>query len=182
MAGPAKPAAVDEASLFRQAVADVTPLTQNRPLPTSPRPPPKARFRLADEAAVLRQLLHGPDEPDLETGEDLRYLRPGISEQLLRQLRRGRYAIQAEMDLHGLNRQQAREELNAFLHECRTLDLRCVRIIHGKGRSSPHGRGVLKAAVNGWLTRCDQVLAFCSARPADGGTGAIYVLLRRAKG
>jgi DNA-nicking Smr family endonuclease len=182
MAEPSKPAAVDEAGLFRQAMADVTPLPQNRPLPTAPRAPPKALFRLADEAAVLHQLLHGPDDPDLETGEDLRYLRPGVPEHVLRQLRRGRYTIQAEMDLHGLNRQQAREALNAFLQECRTLDLRCVRIIHGKGRSSPHGRGVLKAAVNGWLTRCDQVLAFCSARPADGGTGAIYVLLRRARG
>lgn len=182
MADPAKPGALDEASLFRQAVADVRPLPQNQPLPTLPRPPPRALFRLADEAAVLRQLLQGPDESDLETGEDLRYLRPGVSEQLLRQLRRGRYTIQAEMDLHGLNRQQAREALNAFLQECRTLDLRCVRIIHGKGRSSPHGQGVLKAAVNGWLTRCDEVLAFCSARPADGGTGAIYVLLRRARG
>jgi DNA-nicking Smr family endonuclease len=181
MAEPSKPGVGDEVGLFRQGVADVTPLPQNRPLPISPRPPPKALFRLADEAVVLRQLLHGPDDPDLETGEDLRYLRPGVSEQVLRELRRGRYTLQAEMDLHGLNRAQAREALNAFLQECRALDLRCVRIIHGKGRSSPNGRGVLKAAVNGWLTRCDQVLAFCSARPVDGGTGALYVLLRRAR-
>jgi len=170
----------DETAVFREAMAGVAPLRRIAPVLM---PVPKraaARFRRADEAAALQESRFSPIDPDLETGEELRYLRAGASEQLLRRLRRGRYAIQAGLDLHGLNQPQAHEALNGFLRECRQRDLRCVRIVHGKGRGSPQGRGVLKAAVNRWLVRCDQVLAFCSAPPADGGTGAVYVLLRRS--
>ena len=170
----------DETAVFREAMAGVAPLRRTAPVLM---PAPKraaARFRRADEAAALQESRFSSIDPDLETGEELRYLRAGASEQLLRRLRRGRYAIQAGLDLHGLNQPQAHEALNGFLRECRQRDLRCVRIVHGKGRGSPQGRGVLKAAVNRWLVRCDQVLAFCSAPPADGGTGAVYVLLRRS--
>ncbi|GMV68979.1 MAG: hypothetical protein AMXMBFR76_14180 [Pseudomonadota bacterium] len=171
----------DEAALFRDAMTGVAPLRSVAPVSMPTRKPAGARLRRADEASALQESRFSPIHADLETGEELRYLRPGATEHLLRRLRRGRYAIQAELDLHGLTQPQAHEALNAFLRECRQRDLRCVRIVHGKGRGSPQGRGVLKAAVNRWLVRCDQVLAFCSAPPADGGTGAVYVALRRSR-
>jgi DNA-nicking Smr family endonuclease len=171
----------DEAALFREAMAGVAPMRPVAPVSMPARKPAAAHVRRADEAAALQESRPSPIDPDLETGEELRYLRAGAAAQLLQRLRRGRYAIQAELDLHGLNQPQAHEALNGFLQECRHLDLRCVRIVHGKGRGSPQGRGVLKAAVNRWLVRCDQVLAFCSAPPADGGTGAVYVALRRSR-
>lgn len=169
----------DDAALFREAVADVMPLSHTFSVVAPPRIPACARHHRRDEAAVLHASLHGPIDPDLETGEELRYLRSGVQSQLLRRLRRGRYAIQAEIDLHGMTQAQAQESLNQFLRDCRTHQTRCVRIVHGKGLRSPQGRSVLKAAVNRWLVRCDQVLAFCSAPSSDGGTGALYVLLRR---
>lgn len=170
----------DDAALFREAVADVVPLTHTFSAVTLPPIPARAHRHQADEAAVLHESLYGPIDPDLETGEELCYLRAGVQSQLLRRLRRGRYAIQAGIDLHGLTQAQAHESLNQFLCECRTQQIHCVRIVHGKGLRSPQGRSVLKAAVNRWLARCDQVLAFCSAPSSDGGTGALYVLLRRS--
>ena len=96
----------------------------------------------------------------------------------MRKLRRGQYAIEAQLDLHGNTVPEARERVSTFLRDMQTQGKRCVRIIHGKGKSSEGKLPVLKGKVNAWLQQWDQVLAFCSARPNDGGTGAIYVLLR----
>jgi DNA-nicking Smr family endonuclease len=107
------------------------------------------------------------------------YARPGLQRTVMRRLRRGDYRIGAELDLHGMTADAARGELARFLREAIGRELRCVRIIHGKGLGS-EGRGpVLKPRVARWLRQRDDVLAYCSARPADGGTGALYVLLRR---
>jgi DNA-nicking Smr family endonuclease len=106
------------------------------------------------------------------------YGRPGLQRRILRRLRRGHYSLAAELDLHGMTVPVARVALQAFLQECRRRDLRCVRIIHGKGRRSSNEGPVLKVKVDRWLRQREDVLAFCSAQPADGGTGAIYVLLR----
>jgi DNA-nicking Smr family endonuclease len=88
--------------------------------------------------------------------------------------------VAAELDLHGMTSELARSALREFMAECRRRDHRCVRIIHGKGRGSSNRGPVLKGKVNRWLRQRDDVLAFCSARPVDGGTGALYVLLRHS--
>jgi DNA-nicking Smr family endonuclease len=168
----------DEARLFRDAVRGVRPL-QPRSAPPRPAPArPHARFTRADRAAVLRESLDtaGAD-PQLAGGEELVFHRPHISPAVLRRLRRGEYRVQREIDLHGLTVAQAKAALRQFLIEAVGRQVRCVRIIHGKGlRSGPRGP-VLKAAVNAVLRRTGAVLAYVSARRVDGGTGAVYVLL-----
>ena len=168
----------DERELFRAAVRDVRPLPQTKPAPARVRKPAKAALRRADEARVLAESL-ALDAADLgvETGEELDWRRAGVPESVMRRLRRGQYAQRDELDLHGMTQAEARLAVLAFISECVDRDLRCVRIIHGKGRGSGQRGPVLKSAVNRWLRRNDAVCAFCSARRADGGTGALYVLL-----
>ncbi|MBK9130567.1 MAG: Smr/MutS family protein [Gammaproteobacteria bacterium] len=115
----------------------------------------------------------------MEVDGELDYTRPGLQHGVMRKLRRGQFPVDAELDLHGMTATIARRELYAFLERCRTAAARCVLIIHGKGLSTPDRRPVLKSGVNAWLRQRDDVLAFCSARPRDGGTGALYVLLRK---
>ena len=114
---------------------------------------------------------------DVETGDSLNFRRPGVQDGVLRKLRRGQYRLESEIDLHGLTLREAKAELRVFLARAIARQLRCVRIVHGKGLGSGPRGPVLKHAVNGILQRTDLVVAFCSARPVDGGTGAIYVLL-----
>ncbi len=168
----------DERELFRAAVRDVRPLRQTGPAPARVRTPPRAASRRADEARVLAESLT-LDAGDLgvETGEELDWRREGVPESVMRRLRRGQYARRDELDLHGMTQAEARLEVLGFIAGCVDRDLRCVRIVHGKGRGSGHRGPVLKSAVNRWLRRNDAVRAFCSARRADGGTGALYVLL-----
>lgn len=182
---PAAPDAMcpsdDEKALFRAAAAGV----RRRPPPNrvdlSPvPPPPAARQREADDRQVLAELLASMDPEDFECGETLSYRAEGVQDGVMRRLRRGQYRVERVLDLHGLNRERARAAVAQFLLDCRRHDWRCVRIIHGKGNRSPNTGPVLKAAVDRWLRRRREVLAFCSARPADGGSGAIYVLLRTA--
>ncbi len=167
----------EESRVFRKAVADTRPLP-SRPLRRGPKPKPRARFARAAEVEVLEASLTGlpdPDEPLL--GEGLYYAKPGVQQAVLRKLRRGHFSVGAELDLHGLGSEDARQALAEFLQEVRGQRTRCVRIIHGKGyRSGPRGP-ILKQKLNGWLRQRNEVMAFCSARPVDGGTGAVYVLL-----
>ncbi len=172
----------DELSLFREAVQDATPLAHDGIPPFQRRPRPVPLQREADELSVLQDLLSDPLDPaDLETGDELLFARPGLQHTTLRKLRRGHYSVAAELDLHGLTSAEARQELVAFLHHCRQRDIRCVRIIHGKGKGSFNREPVLKGKVAHWLRQREDVLAYSSARPVDGGTGAVYVLLRRAR-
>ena len=170
----------DDKELFRQAVAGAKPLEQDRKEPDRPRPSALAAFRRADERAVLGEaLVHQPAELDVETGDEIVFRRPGVPDQLLRDLRRGRFAIEDELDLHGLIAAEARHAVRDFLADAAARQRSCMRIVHGKGRGSgPRGPG-LKKSVNLWLRKHDSVVAFCSARAAHGGTGAIYVLLKR---
>ena len=117
-------------------------------------------------------------ERDVENDESLSFLRPGTPELLLKKLRRGKVRVSAELDLHGKTVAEAQDELSEFLTECHTYKQRCIRIIHGKGFGSPAGRPVIKSKLDRWLRLREDVLAFSTARPIDGGTGAVYVLLR----
>jgi DNA-nicking Smr family endonuclease len=168
----------DEARLFREAVRDVRPLGARTAPPRPARLRPRARFARADRTAVLRESLDagGPD-PTLAGGEELVYRRPHVRPAVLRRLRRGEYRVQREIDLHGLTVAEARHALRQFLVEALERQVHCVRIVHGKGLRSGTRGPVLKSAVSALLRRTGAVLAYVSARPVDGGTGAVYVLL-----
>ncbi len=169
----------DDSSLFRLATRDVRPLTPSSRIEANPRKPePHARSREADDLEVLREMLLDPDPEWLEHGETLQYRVPGVQDGVLRRLRRGHYRVERDLDLHGLNRHQAQLAVVRFLAECQQRDVRCVRIVHGKGNGSPNSGPVIKRLLDGWLRKRRDVLAYCSARPVDGGTGAVYVLLR----
>jgi DNA-nicking Smr family endonuclease len=170
----------DDDNLFRKAVGDARPLKQDRLSPRPKRRKPVPQQRLRDEREVVASLLSDDYSPDVETGEDLLFVRTGLQQRVLRKFRRGQYAIEAELDLHGCTVPEAREQVATFLRRMREGGKRCVRIIHGKGLSSEGKLPVLKSKVNGWLRQKDEVLAFCSARPQDGGTGAVYVLLKKS--
>ncbi len=175
------PANEDDKSLFRQLMHDVERLKHNRVTHRTRKPGPVARQRLADEQQVLADMMSDNIEArEVEYGEYLLFKRDGVQHKLMKKLRQGRYRIDAELDLHGLTVSQARQALVRFLHECRDHNSRAVRIIHGKGLGSAHRGPVLKNSINKWLPQRHEVLAFCSATPADGGTGAVYVLLRKS--
>ncbi len=145
------------------------------------KPSTRPRSLEADEQAVIEELRRGPFESDpLDSIDALAYRGDGIQDSVWRRLRRGTYRIHAELDLHGLNRDHAYRAVADFLTDCRNRDLRCVRIIHGKGLGSPNSGPIIRSLLDGWLRRRNDVLAFCAARPHDGGTGAAYVLLRTA--
>ncbi len=170
----------DDKALFRKSVKNIRQLNQDRVTPAKQRRQPGARRMRGDEGGEQEDMLSDAFDPaELEAGEELLFARPGIQHTVLKKLKRGQISISAELDLHGMIVSQARQALTQFLRECQIKRSRCVRIIHGKGHSSPHGKAKLKTRVNAWLQQRDDVLAFCSARPIDGGTGAVYVLLKR---
>jgi DNA-nicking Smr family endonuclease len=171
---------------FEQAMADVKPLRQQKK--TVPRPSGKERRiifadRKTEEELLLTDFVEGKTDfewsfhPAYQEGGPERKNRP-----LIKKLRRGGFSVQAELDLHGLNKREAYQELEAFLKECTRRQFRCVRIIHGKGMRSANHIPVLKRMLPKWLSTKrigPYVVAFTSAAPTDGGVGATYVLLRR---
>ncbi|MFN3296346.1 Smr/MutS family protein [Caldimonas sp.] len=174
-----------ERELFARSVGPVHGL-KDRGLAAvqRPRPDPRPRQRVLDEQSVLREAIS--DEFDVETlldtDEALSFRRPGVGPEVVRRLRRGDWVIQAQIDLHGLRRDEAREQLAAFLREAVRQGLRCVRVVHGKGNGSPGREPVLKAKVKTWLVQKNEVIAFTQARAPDGGAGALLVLLRPSGG
>lgn len=168
-------------ALFRDAVGDVRSVSNDKAPDSTAKPAARVRSSEKDDQSVMASLLQELGEVDfLETGEHLSYTAPGVQNSVLRKLKSGKYAIQAEIDLHGMTVKVAKAELGLFLNECQQRRLLCVRIIHGKGRKQANAAPKLKPAVNQWLQGNKQVLAFCSARSNDGGTGAVYALLKRA--
>jgi DNA-nicking Smr family endonuclease len=166
-------------TLFRQAVGPIKLLHCDRINPIHCRSAPIPRLTKADERRALTNMVSDYFKPvDSDIDEELYYRRNGVQQAVLRKLRRSQFQIGAVLDLHGMTAAMAREALTAFLHRARRDWLSCVQIIHGKGNSSRHREPVLKQKINHWLRQRDEVLAFCSARSVDGGTGAIYVLLR----
>jgi DNA-nicking Smr family endonuclease len=179
-AAPARDSPADEC--FGDAVVGVAPLARGSPAsPPRPRVEPPPRRRLRDEAQVLAASLS--DEIDISTLLDadaaLSFRRPGIGPDVPARLRRGQWAIQRELDLHGLRRDAARESLSAFIGQAARDGLRCVRVVHGKGHGSPGREPVLKDLVSRWLVQKNEVSAFTRASAADGGQGALLVLLTR---
>jgi DNA-nicking Smr family endonuclease len=178
-----------DASAFRAAVRDVKPLVQLPAAAGLAKAKPRARVRRAAEAVEnlddVMPLIPTPPNGEAASLEEaaaggaaLSFHRAGVHIQVMRRLRRGLYPIEDELDLHGLNQSVARDRLADFIARSRDSGRRCVRIIHGKGSRSGARGPVLKTAVNLWLRRHMDVMAFISARAIDGGTGAVYVLLR----
>ncbi len=176
---PPNPISDDDSRLFREAIGAVRPFDPVPPPPAVAKPAPHPHMLDADEAAVPGELLDMAFDPALlEVGEELSYLRDGYPPKLLRQLKRGQFSVQDDIDLHQMNAAAAQASIIAFLAEARQAGIRCVRIVHGKGLRSRAAGPVLKGLTDRMLRRRDDVIAFASARPAQGGTGAVVVLLK----
>ena len=172
-----------EQRLFEAAVGPVQRLPHHgRVEPRPPRVEPRPFQRQRDEANVMREALS--DEFDVETllhtDEALSFRRPGLGPDVVRKLREGHWSIQRQIDLHGLRTDEAREALGRFIRESHQHGLRCLRVVHGKGLGSPGKTPVLKSKVHSWLVQKNQVMAFVQAKPAEGGAGALVVLLKPA--
>lgn len=170
---------------LRDVFADVKPLgSRNRATFARPRPATSPAQRIADEADALAASKYGaePSPTQWEAGQELEaeqtFLRKGLAHDLLARLRRGHWTVQGELDLHRLTRDEARDALSDFLFDARNRGWRCVRVIHGKGLSSPNREPVLKGKVRRWLAQRDEVLAYCEAPVHAGGSGAVLVLLK----
>lgn len=173
----------DDIGLFREAVKGAKPLKVERLSfrPPSPRPIPKQFIR--DEKQALLDSLsdHYLPPEELESGEELLYVREGHAPDLVKKLRRGHWVVQAVLDLHGYQVDPARQATAEFLAACKKQGLRCVRIIHGKGYGSKNREPVLKNKLRSWLMQRDEVIAYAQARREDGGGGAVIVLLKPAR-
>ena len=167
-------------NIFLAAVKNARPLNIDVPFTEKPRPQPIAKQFMRDEKQALKDSLSDDFYPahELESGEELLYLRQGQSPDVLSKLRRGFWVVQAQIDLHGLISDEAREYVAEFLSICKKKNIRCVRIVHGKGLGSRNREPVLKHKLRNWLMQKDEVIAYAQAKPEDGGNGAVIVLLK----
>jgi DNA-nicking Smr family endonuclease len=166
---------------FRRAVAGVKPLEAPRRLPRrTSLPAPVPRQTRRDELAALAESIQGPLSLDdaIDSGEELVFVREGISRQVLRKLRRGHWVVEDHLDLHGMNRIEAAHSVGEFMRRCVLRRMRCVRIVHGKGLGSHNHEPVLKGKLRNWLSMREEVLVFCQAPSTQGGGGAVLVLLK----
>ena len=183
VAEPVTPAAavVNEDALFTLAVKDAKPLIFDpKARYTGVKPKPVASQFIKDERQALRDSLSDDFYPahEIESGEELLYLRTGQSPSVLSKLRRGFWVVQAQIDLHGLISDEARKYVAKFLSHCKKKNVRCVRIVHGKGLGSRNREPILKHKLRNWLIQKDEVIAYAQAKPEDGGSGAVIVLLK----
>ena len=166
--------------LFSRAIGATKPLRQKAAVPLAPEPPaPIPVQQQLDEQRVMRESLS--DEFDvstlLDTDDAMSFRRTGINTDVTRKLRAGEWSIQREIDLHGMRSDEARDALGAFIRDAYKQGLRCVRVVHGKGLGSPGKQPVLKTKAQRWLIQKNEVIAFVQAKPAEGGAGALVVLL-----
>jgi len=170
-------------ALFRRSVGNVEPIRHEPPVYEQAGPKPELQRQ-----ARLRELFPGNSrtatistEPGrlLDSSDELYFKRPGIQQKVIKKLKRGQFRVEATADFHGETVDRARQSLRDFLRACHHRNNRCVLIIHGKGHGSSNRKPVLKNRIDTWLRESGDVLAFCSARPEDGGTGAVYVLLKK---
>ena len=174
-----------ERAIFQATVGKVQPIPDKGiKHHITPKPPPVPTLSQNDEQEVLKESLSDDFDVEslLETDESLAWRRPGLGIDVVRKLRRGVWALQKQLDLHGLRTDEAREALGQFLREAQIKGWRCVRVVHGKGLGSPGRQPVLKDKVRRWLVQSDRVLAFVQARGDEGGAGALVVLLAPVKG
>ena len=169
-----------DTNLFQTAVKNARPLNVDVPFTEKTYPKPVACQFIRDEKQALRDSLSDDYIPahELESGEELLYLREGQSPDVLSKLRRGFWVVQSQIDLHGLISDEAREYVAEFLSSCKKRNIRCVRIVHGKGLGSRNREPVLKHKLRSWLMQKDEVIAYAQAKPEDGGSGAVIVLLK----
>ena len=172
-----KTSVADDALLFQQAMRQVTPIKHDTIKPQQRALNPKPRPRQQEHRQVSDGLSDGYEPMGIETEEALLYKDSGVQSHVIRRLQRGHYSIEGSLDLHGLTAVEARSAVASFMQDCQQMQLRCVRIIHGKGYRSANQSPVLKTKINHWLPQYASVLAFCSAPINDGGAGAVYVLL-----
>jgi DNA-nicking Smr family endonuclease len=173
-----------EKDLFTRAIGATEPLRRKAAVPLAPEPPaPIPVQHQLDEQRVLRESLS--DEFDvttlLDVDDAMSFRRPGIGTEVTARLRKGEWSIQAQLDLHGLRSDEAREALGGFIRNAHKQGLRCVRVVHGKGLGSPGKQPVLKTKAQRWLIQKNEVIAFVQAKPAEGGAGALVVLLAPAR-
>jgi DNA-nicking Smr family endonuclease len=174
-----------ERNLFAASVGKVKPIAhQDRVHHASQRPTPtRLQQELDDQAALLESM---SDEFDVSTlldvDDQLSFRRPGIGTDVTRKLRKGEWSLQGQLDLHGLRSDEAREAVGQFVRDAKRMGWRCVRVVHGKGLGSPGKEPVLKSKVQRWLVQKQEVIAFVQAKPADGGAGALVVLLGPSAG
>lgn len=169
----------DDSRLFRESIGEIRRMEAVTAPPAPAKPAPYPHMFRADEAAVSGELLDMSFDPAvLEVGEELSFLRDGYSPKLLRQLKRGHFSVQDDIDLHQMNIAAAQASIVMFLAEAKHEGIHCVRIVHGKGLRSRAAGPVLKGLTDRLLRRRDDVIAFASARPSMGGTGAVVVLLK----
>ena len=179
----------EEANVFRGAIQDVKKLPESdryvppmQPIPVRGAQPKRVLSAEEETAAVLRESLS--DQFDVEglLDEDptLSYARDGVGPDVVKKLRKRHWPVQNELDLHGMTRDVARDQVGDFLRRMTQRGVRCVRIIHGKGYGSSGGEPVLRGMLHSWLVQKDEVVAFCVANKADGGHGALIVLLKPA--
>ena len=168
-----------ETTSFADLLGDVKVISSDRVVHQTPKPRPIPHQANLDKERVLEELsVSFIEDEEMQIGDTLSYMQPGVQKQVFRKLKRGQYSIEDELDLHGLTKVEAEEQLNKFFFDVRNRGIRCVRIIHGKGYGSTNKGPVIKPLVNRWLRQRSEILAFCSARPVDGGTGAVYVLVK----
>lgn len=175
-----KPSFADEFAAFHGDLDGLKPVHNDNAPVFQRKPKPIPRQAKLDDQAVMHELQYGEvDAEDINGDEHLSYAHEGLQKSVMRKLRRGNFAVQAELDLHGFTVAEARLEASLFLLACGIEGLRCVRIVHGKSGHVSGQPPRLKNMLARWLPARSQVLALCSARPEDGGTGAIYVLLKK---
>ena len=166
--------------LFRNSIGKVSRIKQDRVVLNTARPHPAPKQHHTDDHLATNTPVEYSTSQNLETGDQLYFKRPGLQQRVMEKLRRGQIPVEKELDLHGMIVADAHTTLKRFLVICQQNNYRCIRIIHGKGLGSREGKPVLKNKLNQWLQNNNQILAFCSTRPSQGGTGAVYVLLKRS--
>jgi len=167
----------DDTDLFREEMGDVDPLKSDNKIKHKPERKKVRVKRHPQHSTALKDVFS--DAPVEDCPDQLSFSRSGVQPSTLKKLRQGKLAIDNQIDLHGLTVNEARDYLLEFLGECEVDGSRVLLIVHGKGYSSPGAKPVIKPMVNRWLREVNNVLAFVSAKPPDGGTGAVYVLLRK---
>ncbi len=168
----------EDSDLFRETIGKVRPVTNDKILLNNERKPKPYPKEINTECVDPLTLSKECDLDKVGLEDSLSYTAPGLQTAVLKKLRKGYFDLDAEIDLHGLTSNTAKQQFLQFLQDCTYNGYRCVHIVHGKGYRSTDQHPILKNNLNLWLRQHQDVLAFCSAPQKNGGTGAVFVLLR----